>query len=187
MLPQGQGHLLPGALPLRRGRDVQGQGPGCSEGGRLAAPVYQPNGAPGVSPRVRPPQGLPLGHCSVLAPRGTLSPPALLYFLGAPAQPPALSCHSTRAHAERAVPGPARGHWGRKGCGVWPWRGDTLRSLEANAAHLGSPTAAQKVSRRMRFTEQDQVNWNQRISGQLGAIDAAWPRHSASEWKNLMK
>lgn len=35
-----------------------------------------------------------------------------------------------------------------------PWRGGTLRRLEANAAHLGSPTAAQKVSRRIRFTEQ---------------------------------
>lgn len=39
----------------------------------------------------------------------------------------------------------------------------------------------------MRFTEQDVVNWYQRILGQLGAIDAAWPRDSASEWKNLMK
>lgn len=70
---------------------------------------------------------------------------------------------------------------------MWPWRGGTLRRPEANAAHLGSPTAAQKVSRRIRFTEQDLVNWNQRISGQLGAIDAAWPRDSASEWKNLTK
>lgn len=49
------------------------------------------------------------------------------------------------------------------GCG--PGEGTPLEGPEANAAHLGSPTAAQKVSRRMRFTEQDLV---QLVSENLG-------------------